>query len=567
MLRAGGADVVAAWKLTSTPSPPRARARPGVPGLITRGGVVVEHVEGVGAVAHPEGDAKGDVRLDLGAHRSRGSLGREDEVHAERPAQGGEPHQARHEVGELLDQGPQLVDHDDQARAPASLSGRRAALVGLEVAGADLGEQALAPSQLGPQRGQGPRDEVVVEVGDQADDVGERGAGPKAAPPLKSTSTKASSSGGDDRASEVTSVRRNSDLPEPVVPPTRTWGPSRTRSMTNGPSAVPPTTARGVGGRPAPTPERAPARAPPLGHPGVGDLHPAERVGEGEARRHPGAGDLLGAAQRGQGTGEPVAPPRARPGRARTAWVAVGPSSTCAPSSSTTTASHSDGRPRAAATPPSGRVPRPARARRTSVAVSGPGSGMTTTLQDRAAATPSTPRAAPDRRVARAACGSRRAQAHPGVRRDHRHRRARAAGWPCTAARRGSRARRRWWRAGPRTPRHGIARRSTTNGGVRRGRAGPGAAVDPDDPGGHVTQTQPDHGRPTTAPQPGTMLLGGREDRGRVGMRPVEPLPLAGQRLARAGSVHVPPPRRAGRGRAVAHDPTPSGRRRRRRAG
>ncbi len=95
-------------------------------------------------------------------------------MHAERPAQGREPHQTRHEVGELLDQGPQLVDHHDQARDRFALE-PPSALVGLEVTGADLGEQALATSQLGPQRGQRPRDEVVVEVGDQADDVGERG--------------------------------------------------------------------------------------------------------------------------------------------------------------------------------------------------------------------------------------------------------------------------------------------------------------------------------------------------------------------------------------------------------
>jgi hypothetical protein len=47
----------------------------------------------------------------------------------------------------------------------------------------------------------------------------------KVAPPLKSTSTMLSCSGECVIASPSTSVRRNSDLPEPVAPITRPWGP------------------------------------------------------------------------------------------------------------------------------------------------------------------------------------------------------------------------------------------------------------------------------------------------------------------------------------------------------
>ncbi len=46
-------------------------------------------------------------------------------------------------------------------------------------------------------------------------------------------------------ASPATRVWSSSDLPAPVVPPTRTWGPSRARSMRRGPALVRPSTAVG----------------------------------------------------------------------------------------------------------------------------------------------------------------------------------------------------------------------------------------------------------------------------------------------------------------------------------
>ena len=97
-------------------------------------------------------------------------------MHPEGPAQGGQPDQAGHEVGELLDQGAQLVDHDDEPGQGFGVVGPYP-VVALEVGGTDGGQQPLPPPQLGAQRGQGARHQVVVEVGDQADDVGERRAG------------------------------------------------------------------------------------------------------------------------------------------------------------------------------------------------------------------------------------------------------------------------------------------------------------------------------------------------------------------------------------------------------
>ena len=47
----------------------------------------------------------------------------------------------------------------------------------------------------------------------------------KVAPPLKSTSTMLSCSGEWVIARPSTNVRRNSDLPDPVAPMTRPWGP------------------------------------------------------------------------------------------------------------------------------------------------------------------------------------------------------------------------------------------------------------------------------------------------------------------------------------------------------
>ena len=74
-----------------------------------------------------------------------------------------------------------------------------------------------------------------------------------AAPPLKSMRMKVSRVGSLRAASPATIERRNSLLPEPVVPPTRPCGPSRTRSMPKHAVLADAERGRdaGVGGRPA----------------------------------------------------------------------------------------------------------------------------------------------------------------------------------------------------------------------------------------------------------------------------------------------------------------------------
>ena len=69
---------------------------------------------------------------------------------------------------------------------------------------------------------------------------GSRAHSSNALPPLKSTSTNVRWSGSTPAASPATSVRSSSLFPAPVVPATRPWGPSATRSTPNTPSSATP---------------------------------------------------------------------------------------------------------------------------------------------------------------------------------------------------------------------------------------------------------------------------------------------------------------------------------------
>ncbi len=72
-------------------------------------------------------------------------------------------------------------------------------------------------------------------------------------------------SGLDRAASETTSVRSSSLLPDPVVPAMSAWGPSRARSISTTPSAVTPIAAAGAGSRPADRQPPATAMASSIG--------------------------------------------------------------------------------------------------------------------------------------------------------------------------------------------------------------------------------------------------------------------------------------------------------------
>nr|WP_233517574.1 hypothetical protein [Geodermatophilus sp. LHW52908] len=154
---------------------PHQRPAGDVGGQPRRGGQA-EHVPGLGLVGGAQADAQGAVGPDLGGDHAGRALGRQDEVDAQGAAALGDADQAREEVGLVLGQAGELVDHDHQ---PGGVDvGRERG----EVRDPVPGQQPLAPGQLGTQRPQGPGGPRRVEVGDHPDGVrepcrlGERGA-------------------------------------------------------------------------------------------------------------------------------------------------------------------------------------------------------------------------------------------------------------------------------------------------------------------------------------------------------------------------------------------------------
>ena len=117
---------------------------------------------------HPQGDAQVGVGPDLPGDDARRALGGEDEVQAEAAAAQRDVDDAVDELGDLLGQGGELVDDDEQARRRVRMA---LALHLEEVLGVGLLEQQLAVVELGVQRDQRPAHLVAVEVGDQADGV------------------------------------------------------------------------------------------------------------------------------------------------------------------------------------------------------------------------------------------------------------------------------------------------------------------------------------------------------------------------------------------------------------
>ena len=336
-------------------------------------------------------------------------------------------------------------------------------------------------------------------------------------------------------------MRRNSDLPEPVVPPTSTCGPSRQRSITNGPSGPAPTTAAGVG-RPRHGATGGGPRPPPVGHPRRGDAPSAERVGEGEPRRHPplvvGSEQRSGARARESrsahhgphqvgderhGPGAAVVdvlgrrpgprPPRtraaARPGSAPPRRRAPRPPAR--PARERPSPALDRGTTSRPQRPGSTRADSPASGRPEPTASDGATGHVGSVRQ------PAPPTTTPGRRTAtdtdQLVGGMGRAQLpdQPGEQAVGGRRRPDDA--EAAPPRRGRR------RAAPARPRGWVRRRS----------------LDPGDAGGHLARAQPHPGGPAAPPEPGEPLLGGRQDGRRVGMGAVEPLRLAAQRVGRAG--------------------------------
>ena len=140
----------------------------------------------------------------------------------------------RTEVGEPLDHGLEFVDHDDEPRQLDVVVERA------DVAGARLGQHALAMAQLGTQAQHGALGLAFIEIGDDARHVRQVADRLEGRTALEVDEQERNPVGGYERASPVNHASRNSLLPLPVVPATSACGPCCTRSMTSGPSpAVP----------------------------------------------------------------------------------------------------------------------------------------------------------------------------------------------------------------------------------------------------------------------------------------------------------------------------------------
>jgi len=112
------------------------------------------HVERVRGGQHPKAQRDREVRPQVRADRPAGALRGEDEVHAERASLGGEPDQGGEEVGVLVGEGAELVDHHEQPPEPGGRRGtrvvpRREAAVVREVARPDRREEPFPSDQLG----------------------------------------------------------------------------------------------------------------------------------------------------------------------------------------------------------------------------------------------------------------------------------------------------------------------------------------------------------------------------------------------------------------------------------
>ena len=113
--RRAGPATRAVWSSTGASEPRRSRARPGaVTGSDAASGESTTSSESDGLL-HAQRDPQVGVGLDLRAHHARRPLGGEHQVQPERAADGGEPHQPGDEVGQLLGQHAELVDHEHQA--------------------------------------------------------------------------------------------------------------------------------------------------------------------------------------------------------------------------------------------------------------------------------------------------------------------------------------------------------------------------------------------------------------------------------------------------------------------
>ena len=133
------------------------------------------------AILHSQRDAEVGVGPDVVADGMAGPLGRQDEVHTEAAASLRDADERTEEVGQLGRERGELVDHHHQ---PGQGLAVRELPVGGQVADTDLAQQRSRRRSSALEAPQRPLGELVVEVGDDADDVGQVGAGVEGAPAL-----------------------------------------------------------------------------------------------------------------------------------------------------------------------------------------------------------------------------------------------------------------------------------------------------------------------------------------------------------------------------------------------
>ena len=126
----------------------------------------------------PERAPQGDVRPHVRRDDAGWSLGREDQVHSERPSYGGEPDEPADEVRQLLREDLELINDEYQAGERVAVRASEAPVV-VEVFGPDGGKEALTALHLGTEGRQGPGRQVLVEIGHDAEDMGQVGAVPE----------------------------------------------------------------------------------------------------------------------------------------------------------------------------------------------------------------------------------------------------------------------------------------------------------------------------------------------------------------------------------------------------
>jgi hypothetical protein len=133
-----------------------------------RGLLGAHHVVGIRLVGHAERDTQVGVRAEVVLDDTGRSLGRHDQVDAQRSSALGDVDDAVHEFGHLAHERRELVDHEHERGRTVGIS---AFLQFEQILGLLAVQQVLAVAQLGAQARERATHEVRAQVGDEPDAV------------------------------------------------------------------------------------------------------------------------------------------------------------------------------------------------------------------------------------------------------------------------------------------------------------------------------------------------------------------------------------------------------------